>query len=574
VNHSFDLVIRGGTLADGTGAQPFAGDVAIANGRIAAVGDIAQSGKEEIDASGLLVTPGFVDLHTHLDGHVTWENRLKPNTGHGVTTAIIGNCGVGFAPCRPQDRDLLIRMMETVEDIPYADLQKGLPWDWETYPEYIEALGRRRYNMDIGTLIPHSTLRAYVMGERALSGEMATATDLATMAALTRDAIRAGALGFGSSTLTDQKTGDGRHIPSFGADEKEFLAITRGMAEAGAGLLQIAFEFNEFPGAIDELEMLVRVAKQSGRPLTFSLKQSNSHTEGWRELLAISDRANREGAVVYPQVFGRPTGAVLSFAGSLNPFARCPAFRPLSKLPLAERLRELRRPELRAKLIAEVKKFPLTTRSDGFSLFFPLIDPPNYEQPLEESIEMRARAQNISGAELAYDYLLRDEGQAMLLLAGGNYADYNLDPSFEMLRNAHAVPGLGDGGAHSAIVCDASISTYMLSYWTRDRTRGDRLPLAYAVKLLTQSSANAIGLRDRGVIKPGYKADINVIDYANLKLRAPRLNHDLPAGGARLTQAAEGYVATIVSGEIVHRDDRETDRLPGKVIRAAQSLPA
>ncbi|MET0378380.1 MAG: amidohydrolase family protein [Spongiibacteraceae bacterium] len=574
MSQPFDLVIRGGTLADGTGAQPFAADVAISRGRIAAVGDIAQSGKEEIDAKGLLVTPGFVDLHTHLDGHVTWENRLKPNTGHGVTTAIIGNCGVGFAPCRPQDRDMLVRMMETVEDIPYADLKKGLPWDWETYPEYIEALGRRRYNMDIGTLVPHSTLRAYVMGERALSGEIATDTDLTTMAGLTRDAIRAGALGFGSSTLTDQKTSDGRHIPSFGANENEFLAITRGMAEAGAGLLQIAFEFNEFPGAVDELEMLVRVAKQSGRPLTFSLKQSNSHTEGWRELLAISDRANREGAVVYPQVFGRPTGAVLSFAGSLNPFVRCPAFRPLGKLPLAEKLAELRRPELRAKLIEEEKQFPLTTRSDGFSLFFPLIDPPNYEQPLEESIEMRARAQNISGAELAYDYLLQDEGQAMLLLAGGNYADYNLEPSFEMLKNAHAVPGLGDGGAHSAIVCDASISTYMLSYWTRDRTRGGRLPLTYAVKLLTQDSANAIGLRDRGVIKPGYKADINVIDYANLKLRAPRLNHDLPAGGARLTQAAEGYVATIVSGEIVHRDDRETDRLPGKVIRGAQPLPA
>ncbi len=573
MNNAYDLIIRSGTIVDGTGNDSFEADIAISQGRIAAVGKVAGKGREEVDAKGLLVTPGFVDLHTHFDGHVTWESRPKPNTGHGSTTIVVGNCGVGFAPCKPRDRELLIKLMETVEDIPFADLEKGLPWDWETYPEYIEALGRRRYNMDIGTLVPHSTLRAYVMGERSLSDEKPSTADLAQMAALTGEAIRAGALGFGSSMLTEQVTSDGRHIPSFHADEAEFLAITRGMAEAGSGVLQIAFEFNQFPRAIGELEMLVRVAKQSGRPLMYSLKQSNSDTTGWRKLLEISDRANREGVTVHPQVFGRPTGAILTLAGSLNPFARCPSYRPLAKLPVAEKLAALRQPELRARLVEEVKTSPLSTRSKGFSLYFPLRDPPDYEQPLADSIEMRGRARGVEPAELAYDYMLRDEGRAMMLMAGGNYADFNLEPSYEMLRNPYAVPGLGDGGAHSAIVCDASISTYMLSYWARDRTRGATLPLPEVVRLLTSASANAVGLRDRGVLKPGYKADINVIDFANLTLRAPELSYDLPAGGPRMTQAVKGYVATVVSGEIVHRDDQPTANLSGRVVRGPQPAP-
>jgi N-acyl-D-aspartate/D-glutamate deacylase len=569
MGNNFDLVIRGGTVVDGTGSEPRRADVAVSGGKIVDVGAVSGRGAEEIDAKGLLVTPGFVDVHTHLDGHVTWESVLKPNTGHGNTTVIIGNCGVGFAPCRPEDRDMLIGMMETVEDIPFADLKKGLPWEWESYPEYLEALGRRQYNMDVGALVPHSTLRAYVMRDRAM-GETATAADLTQMRAFVREAIRAGALGVGSSTLRDQKTSDGRHIPSFGVSEEEFQALADGMRDAGAGVLQIAFEFNEFPGAIAELEMLIRVARASDRPLMYSLKQSNSHPEGWRELLAITDRANREGVKIMPQVLGRPTGAIMSLASSLNPFVRCPSFQAIANLPLPEKLVALRQPELRAKLLAESKTHPLTSRS-GFELLFPLSDPPNYEPAREESILARAESRGMDPEVLAYELMLEQGGNAQMLLAGGNYKDFNLEPSLAMLRNAHAVPGLGDGGAHSAIVCDASISTYMLSYWTRDRIRGDRLPLPYAVKLLTQVSAHSVGMYDRGVISPGMKADLNVIDYDRLTLRAPTLSHDLPAGGARLTQAAEGYVATIVSGEIVHRDDQETGRLPGRVVRGPQS---
>jgi N-acyl-D-aspartate/D-glutamate deacylase len=570
----FDLLIRNGSVVDGTGAEAFTADIGVSNGRISAVQkNISGGAREEIDADGLLVTPGFVDVHTHFDGHVTWENRPRPSTGHGVTTIVVGNCGVGFAPCKPEDRDFLIGLMETVEDIPFADLKKGLPWDWESFPEYIDAIGRRRYNMDVGTLVPHSTLRAYVMGKRALSGEPATAEDIATMAALTRDAVKAGALGFGTTILREQRTNDGNHIPSYYADEAEFTAIAQGMQEAGGGVFQIAPEFNEFPLALDQLDMLVRVGKASGRPLMYSLKQSNSTTTGWQQMLEISDRANRNGVRVHPQVFGRPTGAILSLESSLHPFSRCPSFAPLLTLPLAEKVRALQNADLKARLIEESKTVPISRRANGYRLVFPLSDPPNYEPTIDESLDARAALRGMAPEALAYELLLENSGNGLLLLAGGNYADSNLEPSFGMLQNANAIPGLGDGGAHSAIICDASISTFMLSYWTRDRTRGAKLSLPHAVKLLTSASANAIGLHDRGVIKSGYKADINVIDYKNLTLRAPYMTYDLPAGGRRFAQKAEGYVATILSGEIVHRHDRETDKLPGRVLRGAQAAP-
>lgn len=568
MTQQFDLVIRNGLVIDGTGGAPLEADVAIAGSRIAAVGQIAGSGREEIDAAGKIVTPGFLDLHTHLDGHVTWESRLYPATGHGVTTAVIGNCGVGFAPCRKEDRDTLITLMECVEDIGFDDLSAGLPWDWESFPDYLDALSRRSFNMDVGALLPHSTLRAFVMGERALEG-VSTAEDLAQIARITRAATEAGALGFGTTTLFDQRTKDGRHIPSFYADEAEFTAIAKAMGEGGGGVFQAAIEFNRFPNACAELEMFARVGAASGQPIMFSLKQTNGTPEGWRDLLAISDRANAAGVIMHPQVLGRPTGAILGLQTTLHPFSRCPSYRPLARLPVAEKVRAMRDPAMRARLLAEGEEAQrkMNERSRGYRFIFPLSDPPNYEPTEEESIEAMAARRGISAAELAYELLLEQDGYQLLLMAGGNYAQFSLDPALDMMRNPHSVPGLGDAGAHAGIICDASISTYLLSYWTRDRTRGERVPLPEVIKWLSADSARALGLTDRGTIAPGMKADLNVIDYERLALRPPRATNDLPAGGTRLVQDAVGYAATLVSGEIVHRDDQPTEALPGRLVR-------
>lgn len=564
----FDLVIRNGLVYDGTGAPAAMADVAVQSGRIAAVGPGLGNGVDEIDASGRIVTPGFVDLHTHLDGHVTWESRLVPTTGHGITTCVTGNCGVGFAPVRPDDRDNVIRLMETVEDISHADLTAGLPWDWESFPDYLNALGRRRYNQDVAALIPHSTLRSYVMGERSLS-EAANADDLGAITALVSDAVRAGAVGFGTSLLQDQKTSDGRHIPSYHADEAELSAMTNALRSGGGGVMQVAIEFNQFPLALDQLRMLARIGKASGQPIMFSLKQTNATPDGWRDLLALSDRANGEGIALFPQVLSRPTGAIMGLSTSMNPFSRCPSFEVLDALPFADKVTTMRTAEMRARLLAEAEQQQqrLPERLRGYRYVFPLNDPPNYEPDREDCIDAMAARNGVSPVELAYDLLLKDDGRQLLLLAGGNYAQYSLDPSYDMLCNRFSVPGLGDAGAHAGIICDASATTYMLSYWARDRARGAQLPLARVIQSLTSDCARAIGLRDRGVIAPGMKADLNVIDHDRLNLRAPRPVHDLPAGGTRLVQDALGYDATIVSGEIVMRNDRPTDALPGRLVR-------
>jgi|KBSSwiStaDraftv2_1062776.scaffolds.fasta_scaffold47736_4 N-acyl-D-aspartate/D-glutamate deacylase len=569
MTQQFDLVIRNGLVIDGTGGEPIEADVAVSGSRIAAVGKVAGAGREEIDAAGKIVTPGFIDLHTHLDGHVTWESKLYPATGHGVTTAVIGNCGVGFAPCHKGDHETLIRLMEWVEDIGFDDLSAGLPWDWETFPDYLDALSRRRFNMDVGALLPHSTLRAYVMGERSLEEGAATGDDLERIAALTRASSAAGALGFGTSTLVDQRTMDGRHIPSFNADEAEFTAIAKALGEGGGGVFQVAIEFNRFPLACEELEMFARVGAASGQPITFSCKQTNGTPEGWRDLLAISDRANAAGVTMHPQVLGRPTGAIMGLQTTMNPFSRCPSYAPLAKLSVPEKVRAMRDPDLRARLIAEGEEAQrkMVERARGYRFVFPLNDPPNYEPTEDESVEAMASRRGIPAAELAYDLLLEKDGYQLLLLAGGNYAQFSLDPAMEMLRNPHSLPGLGDAGAHAGIICDASTSTYLLSYWTRDRTRGERLPLPQVVKWLSADSAGALGLSDRGTIAPGMKADLNVIDHDRIALRPPRATNDLPAGGTRLVQDAVGYVATVVGGEIVHRDDRPTEALPGRLVR-------
>ena len=569
---TFDLVIRGGTVVDGSGAEPFEADVAVSGKTIARVGKVDGHGAEEIDARGRIVTPGFVDLHTHLDGHVTWESHLYPVTGHGVTTAVIGNCGVGFAPCRPEDRDSLIRLMETVEDIGFADLSKGLPWNWESYDDYLDALSQRRYNMDVGGLLPHSTLRAYVMGERSLS-DQANAKDLEDMSALARRAVAAGALGFGSSILKDQRTSDGRHIPSYLADETEFTAIANGMSAAGSGVFQVAIEFNQFPLALEQLEMFRRVGKSSGRPVLFSLKQTNRTPEGWRDLLEISDRANAEGVAMHPQVLGRPTGAIFGLQTTMNPFSRCPSFAPIAKLPLAEKVAAMRSPELRTKLISEadVSQGKLPERMRGYHVFFPLDDPPNYEPEAKDSVESLARARAFRPRNSSTTCCSRTKAIASCFSPAATTPSAASSRRRPCCGIPHSVPGLGDAGAHAGIICDASATTYMMSYWTRDRSRGPKLELPQVVKWMTRDCARVAGLDDRGLVAPGYKADINVVDYDNLKLRPPRATQDLPAGGTRLVQDAEGYTATIVSGVVVHRDDKITQALPGRVVRGAQA---
>jgi N-acyl-D-aspartate/D-glutamate deacylase len=571
MTHKFDLVIRNGLVVDGSGNAPFEADVAISGSKIALVGTVAESGAEEIDARDCIVTPGFIDLHTHLDGHVTWESRLKPCSGHGITTAILGNCGVGFAPVRPHDQDTVIKVMEGVEDIPYEVLKAGLPWGWESFPEYLDLLSTRRYDMDIGTLLPHSILRTYVMGERALSGGKADAADISEMAKLTREALEAGCLGFGSSRLTEQRTGDGRQIPSLAALEDELGGIASAMGAANRGVLQMAFEFNDFPGALEEMEMLVRLARTSGRPTMYSLKQSNRYPEGWRDLLAINARANVEGIPIRPQVLGRPTGAIIGLECTMHPFVNCPSYKEISGLSLARRVVEMRKPDVRARLLQEVAGSRMSSRSQGMTNVFEFNEPLDYEPLPSQSIEARASRLGVQPEALIYEQLLSNEGHGLLLFAAGNYAQGSLDPALAMMQFPGSVPGLGDGGAHSTIVCDASISTYLLSYWARDRIRGERVPLQKVVKWLTRDSAEAVCLLDRGLLKAGLKADINVINHRRLKLHAPWIVADLPGGGKRMVQDVDGYVATIVSGSLVRRHDQETANLPGRLVRGAQT---
>lgn len=563
-----DLVIRRGRVVDGTGAAIFEADVAVTGDTITAVGRVDGKAPREIDAAGHLVTPGFIDAHSHLDGNVTWESRLEPNSGHGVTTTVIGNCGVGFAPCRAENRDFIVALMEGVEDIPARVLWEGLPWAWESYPEYLRFLAGRRFDMNVAGLLPHCCLRVHVMGERAIRGEPARADDIDAMSALTEEAMRAGAVGVGSTRLDGQKTLSGIAAPCRAATEEELLGIARGMARAGRGVLQIAPEFNQYPRAEQELEMVIRVARASGRPVTYSLKQTNGHKDGWKRLLEITARANDEGVNVRPMVFGRPTGAILSWEASFHRFVKAPSYEAVAHLPIEERAVELAKPAVRALILGETQRAE-AERGGGFAdfyrLLFPMGDIPDYEPRPEHSVASLAERAGVHPSEVIYDAMMKNGGRGVLLLASGNYADGSLEPAFEMMRFERSVLGLADAGAHCTIICDASAPTSMLSYWARDRTLGEQLPLPLVVKRLTSDTADLFGFRDRGVLRVGMKADINVIDYARLGLRPPRMKYDLPVGGKRLVQDADGYVATIVNGVPVQFDGVATGELPGRV---------
>jgi N-acyl-D-aspartate/D-glutamate deacylase len=571
MERAFDLVVRGGLVADGTGATAREADVAVNDGRIAAVGNISGHGVEEVDARGKLVTPGFVDIHTHYDGQATWDSRMQPSSWHGVTTVVMGNCGVGFAPCRRGDRDRLIKLMEGVEDIPFPVLADGLPWNWESFPDYLDALSARAFDVDIGTQLPHAALRVFVMGERGAERELATEADIAAMAAIAKRAVEAGALGFSTSRTLNHRTSEGKPTPTLTAAEDELLGIAMGLRAANAGVLQVVSDFTDLEA---EFAMLRRLVEKSGRPLSFSLLQSPAAKDAWKRQLELMDEANAAGLPIKAQVCARPVGLLFGFELTLNPFSMHPTYQEIAKRPLAERVAALRDPEVRARLLTEESKDSgWGRRINAWERLALMGDIPDYEPTIAQSVAAEAERRGVSPEEVALDHMLQNGGRGMLYLPFLNYADGSLDPAYAMLLHKHTVPGLSDGGAHVGMICDGSFPTSNLTLMTRDRTRGPKIPLETMIKMQTRDTTETLGLHDRGLIQAGLRADLNVIDYDRLTLHAPQVAHDLPAGGRRLIQRADGYVATIVAGEITYRDGEPTGALPGRLLRGAQRAP-
>ncbi|OFJ52780.1 N-acyl-D-amino-acid deacylase family protein [Mycolicibacterium grossiae] len=570
-----DVLIRNGTVVDGLGGAPHVADVAIRDGVIVAIGALDVVARREIDATGLLVTPGFVDLHTHYDGQAIWSDRMTPSSAHGVTTAVMGNCGVGFAPCRPDDHATLVDVMAGVEDIPGVVMVDGLPWTWETFPEFLDALDGRARDIDVAALLPHSPLRVYVMGRRGVEREPATDEDLALMRKLAEEAVAVGALGFASSQLTLHKSASGSPIPSYGAAYAEFEAIAGGVRDAGGGLLQFVPDLvaGDYEPA---LKTVFDVAAETGLPVTFTLAIGNAGEPFYLDALRMVEKANGDGGDVTAQIFPRPIGLVIGLELSGNPFVLYPSYRAIADLPLAERVAEMRKPEVRQCILNDTPAsdgHPLMFAVQAFDWIFPLGDPPNYEPDPADSIAARARARGVTALEEAYDRLLDDDGHAMLLITLANFRDGTLDTVADLIRREDVVLGLGDGGAHYGMICDASFPTYLLTHWVRDRPTG-RLPVEEAVRQLTSVPARVAGLADRGRLAVGYKADVNVIDPAALRLHKPVVAHDLPAGGRRLDQTADGYVATLVSGEVIAEHGAPTAARPGRLVRGRQAAPA
>jgi N-acyl-D-aspartate/D-glutamate deacylase len=571
---TYDLLIRNGTIVDGLGGEPYVGDVAVRDGVIEAVGAVnGETAEREIDATGLLVTPGFVDLHTHYDGQAIWSDRLTPSSAHGVTTVVMGNCGVGFAPCRKEDHDVLVDVMAGVEDIPGVVMTDGLPWTWETFPEYMDALEAGKRDIDVAAYLPHSPLRVYVMGQRGADREPATPEDLAKMRVLAKEAIEIGALGFASSRLTIHKTESGSPIPSYDAAREEIEEIAKGVVDGGGGLLQFVPDIPA-GGYQPVLQTVFDVAEDVGLPVTFTLVVANSGDSTWPDAITMVEKANAAGGDTTAQLLPRPIGLIIGLQLTGNPFVLYPSYREIAHLPLAERVAEMRKPEVRARILADKPGVghPILYVAQAWDWIFPLGDNPNYEPDPSTSIAARARARGVSPMEEAYDRLLDDEGHAMLLVATSNLENNSLDTVGKLLRRDDVVLGLGDGGAHYGMICDASYPTFLLAHWARDRTSG-RFSVPEAIRELTSVPARVAGLADRGRIAVGYKADLNVIDHAALRLHKPVISYDLPAGGRRLDQTAEGYVATVVSGQVIAENGVPTDARPGKLVRGRQPVP-
>jgi N-acyl-D-amino-acid deacylase len=569
-DYSYDLVVRNGTVVDGTGADPVQADVAVKDGRIVAVGRVAGSGANEIEARDRIVTPGFIDVHTHYDGQLTWSDRLSPSSNHGVTTVVTGNCGVGFAPCRPQDRDNLIRLMEGVEDIPEIVMTEGLPWDWESFPDFLASVERKPHDIDFAVMLPHSPLRVFVMGERAVNLEAATEADRAQMRVLAKQAMQAGAIGFGTSRNVFHQASDGSSIPSMTAEVAELHEIAAGMADAGRGNLQAIVQ-TATPGLAD-YEFFHDVSRVSGRPLSYTLLQIENSGPLWQQVADAIGRDRAAGIDVKGQVINRPVGFMLGLEASLNPFSLHPFYaEKLAPLPLAQRVAEMKKPDVRERLLSEqptLKHINVSTIS-RWARMYEMGEVPDYEPEPSTSIGARAAATGQDPYAIAYDLLLARDGHALLMVTSTNYGAGNLDHTLELMKRDDMVLALGDGGAHYGMICDASYSTATLTHWVRDRTRGSKITLPQAINMLTQRPADLYRFKDRGRIAVGMKADLNVIDMDRLQLFSPSMIYDLPGGGKRLTQTASGYETTIVSGVAVQREGIDTGARPGKLVRDA-----
>jgi N-acyl-D-aspartate/D-glutamate deacylase len=572
-----ELVVRNGTLVDGTGVDRRPADIAIDGDTIVAVespGTIG-AGRREIDADGLVVTPGWVDIHTHYDGQITWDPDLAPSSVNGVTSILVGNCGVGFAPVAPDRHRFLIELLEGVEDIPGTALTEGMTWGWETFPEYLDVLDGLRWSIDVGTQVPHAALRTYVMGERGADVEaIATPEEIATMSRLCEEAIRAGALGFTTSRTYVHRTSRGQQIGTLRAAADEVLGIAAALRRADAGVIQLisdAYQSTDDELVANEIELLGRIATEIGRPLSFTVQQNDDAPDRFRELLRAIDAWNTAGADVKAQVGVRPIGVLIGLQATANPFMFCPSFRQLHGLAHDERLARLRDPEVRRVLLDEhASSSPsgfVGILHSGYDRMYPLADPPDYEPTPAHSVAGRAAAAGARPDDVLYDLLLDDEGSRLLYIPLMNYAHGDLDDVREMLTSRHALFGLSDAGAHCNSICDGTFPTTAITHWTRDRTRGERLPLEQVVHQQTQRTAHHVGWTDRGVIAPGHLADLNLIDLDRLSLHAPRLVADLPAGGTRLLQTADGYVATIKRGDVIAEHGELTGARPGRLQR-------
>ncbi len=571
-----DLVIRGGVVVDGTGAERCRADVAIDGQEIVAVGDDIGEARRVIDADGLVVTPGWVDIHTHYDGQITWDPDLAPSSVNGVTSILVGNCGVGFAPVAPDRHQFLIELLEGVEDIPGTALAEGMTWGWETFPEYLDLLDTLRWSIDVGTQVPHAALRTYVMGERGADVEaVASAEEIAEMSTLCEEAIRAGALGFTTSRTYVHRTSRGQQIGTLRAGADEVLGVAAALRRADRGVIQLisdAYQSTDDELVAHEIELLGRIATEVGRPLSFTVQQNDDAPNRFRELLTAIEGWNALGADVKAQVAVRPIGVLIGLQATANPFMFCPSYRQLHTLTHTERLARLREPDMRRVLLDEHNASTpagfVGILHSGYERMFPLADPPNYEPTPADSVAGRAAAIGARPDEMLYDLLLDDDGSRLLYIPLMNYARGDLDDVREMLTSPHAMFGLSDAGAHCNSICDGTFPTTAITHWTRDRTRGDLLDLEAVVHQQTQRTARHVGWTDRGVVTPGCLADLNLIDLEHLTLRPPRLVADLPAGGTRLLQAAEGYVATLKRGEVIAEHGELTGVRPGRLQRS------
>ncbi|MEI6383663.1 MAG: amidohydrolase family protein [Betaproteobacteria bacterium] len=564
-----DLIIKGGTLIDGTGAASITSDVAIKDGCIVDIGKITSKANRAINADGLFVTPGWVDIHTHYDGQVSWDPYLSPSSWHGVTTAVMGNCGVGFAPAHVHQREWMMELMEGVEDIPGAVLAEGVKWEWETFPQYMDAMSRIPRIMNVGAQIPHGALRVFVMGERGANREAATLDDMKIMAAIAKEAIAAGALGFTSSRTIVHRTKRGAAVPSLGVDGQELIEIATAIGETGKGVLQLISDWDDLDA---EFNMIRDVTQASGWPMSYTLLQHDFLPERWREVLRRTEIARGEGLDIKAQVACRGIGMIHGLECSMQPFFMTPSYQKIAHLSLAKRVRELQNPELKKRMLMESMNATDNRRLESitqhFHKYFPIYDRANYEPLAEESIAGIAAGIGLSAVEVAFDMMLQDESRQKFYFPLYNYTENNLDVVHAMLTHPATLLGLGDAGAHCGYICDASYPTYLIKHWARDRTRGPKLPIEFLVHAQTQRNVRALGMFDRGALVLGMKADINIIDYEKLDLSNPKMVNDLPAGGRRLIQKASGYVSTMVNGQVVMEHGEPTGQLPGQLIRS------